>query len=145
MEQPTSLELALHGFGALAVLAVLMILTVTVVNRINSNRETKKVDAGALAAPYQDLSIFTPGNRSDELIMVHRDEPNKNLGTVTATSSGFLARYGTETPETYPTTEEAAHALAARHVELAPTREAETRAAEDNARALQQFGKSPRR
>lgn len=145
MGQLTSLEIALHGLGALAVLAVLMMLTVTVVNRIYSNRETKKVEAGVLAAPYEDLSIFTPGNRSDELIMVHRDEPNKTLGTVTAISSGFLAQYGTETPTTYPSVEEAAYALAARHVEFAPSREADTRATQANAQKLQQFRESPRR
>lgn len=145
MGQLTSLEIALHGFGALAVLAVLMMITVAVVNRINSHRETKKVDAGALAAPYEDLSIFTPGNRSDELIMVHRDEPNKTLGKVSAISSGFLAQYGAELATIHPTAEEAARALAARHVEVAPTREADARATQENARELQKFGKSPRR
>lgn len=145
MEQLTSLEIALHGFGALAVLALIMILTVTVVNRINSHRETRKVDAGALAAPYEDLSIFTPGNRSEELIMVHRDEPNKTLGKVAAISSGFLAQYGPELATIHPTAEEAAYALAARHVDLAPAQEADARAAQANAEKLQQFRKSPRR
>lgn len=105
----------------------------------------QRLDAGALAAPYEDLSVLTRDSGPEELLLVHRDQPRETLGTVTAVPSGFRGRYGAERPTTYPTAEEAAYALAARHVELAPVREADARAAEDNARELQKFGESPRR
>lgn len=149
MELLNDIDPMILAFVGIAGYAILVFLLFTLILKIFRRRwarqEDEQVSAGALTAPYGDLSIITPGNRSDELRLVHRDQPDKTLGTIVATSSGFLARYRSEVSTTYPTADEAAYALAARHVALAPSREAAARAAQDNARELQQFGESPRR
>lgn len=139
------LVLAGAGLTALVIIVALPVFGVLLILAKRWDRkEAERLAAGALAAPYGDLSVITPADDAYGLILVHRDQPRITLGTVTAVPSGFLARYGTETPTTYPAAEEAAYALAARHVELQPKKNLERRLTQTHADELAKFKASPR-
>lgn len=137
--------LAVAGIAVLGIIFALSVAGVWLLFAKHGDRkEAERLTAGALAAPYGNLSVITPHDDAYRLILVHRDQPRETLGTVTAVPSGFLARYGTETPTTYPAAEEAAYALAARHVELQPTKNLERRLTQTHADELAKFKASPR-
>lgn len=113
--------------------------------RYTDRRTAARFAAGALAAPHGDYSVFTPEEDPETVLrVVHRYMPDVPLGSVAAIPTGFRAQYGDEDHQDYPTARDAAHAIAARHVEIQPIKNLERRLSQTNTDKLAEFRNNPR-